>query len=459
MARRRTRRRLRRRARGTSSGKRPGLRQPTIKEALEIAKLFAGTSVGKEMVKYVNQKILNKTPSTAPPIRMKARRRGISYGGTVNVKADAERWTRTYYKQKVTNLQQKRINKRFRSDNASKVVYENDYPITETVPQQLNTCKWIWFCHNDLTFVRSAWSHFTPPAAEYTNLGNPVVAGNSLAPIANKEQAIYFNKIRSIYEIFNPTNYDMNVTIYDIVCKEDHVRPIQTDMTKALVSFEENMGTDVINNNSNPIALMYHGSQGVEDPNGGWQVGRDNTGESIYDIQFKPSTSYPFNLTWTIVGKKNIRLQPGASFNHKFTYKCKNLMQRGYYGYQYMEHLNAGQNQVHTNTNTPVKGFTCGSLFKVWGQISGSTESGLVGLDETPTQTIPKGVVNLSGRIMIKEFYKLEYYNCAPKYSYKMVNTTSTWRPEDEEELTIPTVIDMQPIQDELPDNDQGTAD
>lgn len=459
MARRRYRRRLRRRARGSTS-KKPGLKQLSISDAFNLAFAIADNPQAKQLVKYIGTKVgLKSTPKGKTPITKlsnKVVRRGITYGGTVNVKADSERWTKTYHKQKVTKQQQKKINKRFRNENASKVVYENDYPLTETIPQQMNTCKWIWFCHNGLNFVKSAWESFIMPQG-YTTLGSTNIPTNPLAPVANKEQAIYFNKISSKYEIFNPTNYDMNVVIYDIICKEDNIRPVQSNMGKPLVSIGENIGADVTTNMSNPISLMYHGMSSVDEPGGGVQVGAPSSGESIFDITFKPSSSYAFNLTWTIVGKKTVRLQPGASFNHKFTYKSKNLMNRGYYGYQYLQHLNHSSNSVFTSINTPVKAFTCGSLFKVWGQISGSTTNAIqaIGLEEVPIQSHPHGVVNLSGRIMIKEWYKLEYYNCEPKYSFKMKQTTSTWRPTDEEELCVPTTVQTEFVDD----MDQSTHD
>lgn len=461
MARRRYRRRLRKRARGSTS-KKPGLKQLSISDAFNLAFAIADNPQAKQLVKYIGTKVgIKSTPKGKTPVTRisnKVVRRGITYGGTVNVKADSERWTKTYYKQKVTKQQQRKINKRFKNDAASKIVYENDYPITETIPQQMNTCKWIWFSHNSLSFVKSAWDSFVMPQGMGL-LGSTQVAGNPLQPIANKEQAIYFNKISSKYEIFNPTNYDMNVVIYDVVCKEDHTRPQLTNMNKPLVSISENITSDVTGNYSNPIALMYQGLQGVQEPNSGYQVGRDSTGESIFDVTFKPTSSYPFNMTWTVVGKKTVRLQPGASFNHKFTYKCKNLMNRGYYGYQYAEKLNTNYNGtlVTNATNTPVKGFTCGSLFKVWGQISGSTTNAIqaVGLEEIPIQSHPGGVVNLSGRIMIKEWYKVEYYNCEPKYSFKVKQTTSTWRPTDEEELCVPTTVNTEFVDD----MDQTTHD
>ena len=362
MARRRTRRRLRRRGRGTNSGKRPGLRQPTIKEAMELARLFAGTSVGKELVKYVNNKFTGKSSTTpTKTITLKARRRGVTFGGTVNVKADSERTTTTFYKQKVTKQQQRKINKRFKNDSASKVNYENDYAITETIPQQTNSCKWVWFSHNNLAFISSCWMNFVPPAQTGTVFGQNTTSTNNLSVLANKEQAIYFSRIKSKYEIFNPTNYDMNVVIYDIVCKEDHIRPQFQDPSIPVVSIKSNPTTYATNNWSNPIALMEKGIRGVRNTAGYIEAGASGVGESIYDIQFKPSESYPFNLIWTIVGKKTVRLQPGASFNHKFIYRPKNLMNRGYYGFNYLEHLSSDGTQNIVGTETPVKGFTCGS--------------------------------------------------------------------------------------------------
>jgi len=77
-------------------------------------------------------------------------------------------------------------------------------------------------------------------------------------------------------------------------------------------------------------------------------------------------------------------------------------------------------------------------------------------MTDFPMQTNPTHVVNLSGRIMIKEFYKCNYYCCTPRMSYRLKELSSTFTPDDEEAFTIPTNVKIEPPDDEVPYSDSG---
>ncbi|ORX42375.1 hypothetical protein BCR36DRAFT_374526 [Piromyces finnis] len=88
-------------------------------------------------------------------------------------------------------------------------------------------------------------------------------------------------------------------------------------------------------------------------------------------------------------------------------------------------------------TQAGIPGFTCGSLFKFWGQVSGDTESSTI-TDGTVVQPSNK-VCTLSGRLMIKTFYEQKHYRIDPKTKYTLVKHYQRWTPTDEETLQVVT--------------------
>lgn len=456
MARRRTRRTRRLRKR-TNTKSKPG--SPSLKQTLINVASIATSPSGRKAIKTVVQGA-EKLAKGKTKVKYK-KNFPIVYGGVFNIKSDQERKTFTYYKQKVTKQQQRKINRRFKSNTTNKYTINCDYPLVDTVPQTTNTCKWFWQCHNTLDYLSRAFAYNPDDSG---NMGGTMQTVTGLSKALATEQAIYFNKFRRTFEIFNPTNYDMNVVIYDIVCKKNTFQ--KATSSKAIKGNPSDSLSYVL---GDPISLMYHGMNGVKGPYRGLggnqntvQVSPETYGDenSIFNISYKPTMSYWFNMHWTIVGKKVIRLQPGATCQHTYLYKAKNLMNRGYYAYNY-----ASEAEVNATTASPpeiaIENFTIGTLFKVWGQISGSTESQWPADHEagdglTPVQANAKAVVNLSGRIMIKEIQDDTFYQCNPKYSYKLMNTDSNWKPTDEEELNIPTNVTIKQADDETTNEDPG---
>ena len=446
-------RKLRKRTKGSKAGT-PALKQ-TLLGVAKAATSPEGRKAIKAVVNGTQKLIKNKT-------KVKYKKNfPITYGGVFNIKSDQERKTFTYYKQKVTKQQQRKINRRFKSNTTNPFEIHCDYPLVDTTPQSYNSCKWFWQCHNCLDFLSQSFA-FNPD--DQTELGYTMQSSTSPYKQLSTEQAIYFNVFKSTYEIFNPSNYDMNVVIYDIVCKKNTFQ--KSVSSKAIKGNPSDSLSYVL---GDPISLMYHGMDGVKGPYRGLG-GNQNTvqvvtgvagdAKSIFNIEYKPTSSYWFNMHWTVVGKKVIRLQPGATCQHTFTYKAKNLMNRGYYAYNY-----ASEAEVSTtNSNPPeiaIENFTCGTLFKVWGQISGDTNSQWPAdhTDDptlTPVQDNAKAVVNLSGRIMIKEFQHVKFYQCNPKYKYVQYNTNSNWKPNDEETLSIPTNVTIKYAEDDNPADDPG---
>lgn len=458
MARRRYKRtrRLRKRTNTKSKPGSPSLKQ-TLLNVASVATSPSGRKAIKTIVNGAEKLVKGKTK-----VRYK-KYYPITYGGVFNIKSDAERKTFTYYKQKVTKQQQRKINRRFKSNTTNPFDIKCDYPLVDTVPQTYNSVKWFWQCHNGLDFLSQAFAYNPNDSSD---IGNTMQTTTAVRKELSTEQAIYFNKFKSIYEIFNPSNYDMNVVIYDIVCKKN--THTSCGSSKAIKGNPSNSISYCL---GDPISLMYHGLDSVKGPYkdvGGnantVQVSTGNAGdaESIFNIEWKPTSSYWFNMHWTIVGKKTLRLQPGATCQHTFTYKAKNLMNRGYYAYNYASEAETNQ-AANAPSNIAIENFTCGTLFKVWGQISGNTASSwpVDHVDNptlTPEQDNPKAVVNLSGRIMIKEFANAKFYQCNPRYRYTMYNTQSDWKPTDEEDLSVPTNVQIKYADDDNPAEENGTS-
>lgn len=460
MARRRYRRLRKRSGRGKGKSRvGTSATQQTIKTALGI---LSDPTIRKTIQRAGSgaKKLLNKTKVNW----QRRRQMNVTYGGTYNIKADQERKTYTYYKQKVTKLQQKKINSRFRKDDSQKYVITNDYQFVDTIPQQTNMTKWLWVTHNGFEFLSKSFAISPEMSTGQTNDSLASIT-NSFSRKTNKDQAIYFNKFKSVYEIFNPCNYDMNVVIYDVVCKKDTLQDAST-----MYASDKSVNDAERYYKGDPISLMYHGTDAIKGPYPSGVGGSNTTVQvsdsisgSIYDVAFKPTESYAFNMHYTIVGKKRIRLQPGATMEHHFTYKAKNLMNRGYYAYQYSDFANSVAPNQPIN-NKAIENFTCGTLFKVWGQISGST------LTKANTDAMTSGempiiqdnhhaVVNLSGRFMIKENYKQEFYLCNPKITFTQHQTSALWAPTDEETLGIPTSIKIEEAQDDINTNNTMETD
>lgn len=361
----------------------------------------------------------------------------------VNVKNDTDKSTRTYYTQKVTKQQARKIRRRFRNGSSP---FQSNYTTTfvDTIPQQTNSVKWIWRTETDGSLLSRAWNNFILPSRE---LGEDTVIQTSANNFAvNQEQQIYFSKFKYKYEIYNPTNYDMHVVIYDIVCKAD------TDGYSQTISYNyQDNGIPELSSKTedNPIALMNKGTRPVLNAADYIEAGPGlSMGKyGIFDINMNPTYSYPFNIHFKIVGKKTITLQPGATMFHTFIHKPRCLMSRGYYMYKY-------QNEMRNDSRVAVENFTSGSLFKVWGQLAANTSTKVADpLDEDPIiiQDNSHGVTNLSGRIAIKCHFKGYWHCMAPKARFieNRIGILDDWFPEDEEALDVVNSEEIKHVDDE----------
>lgn len=331
----------------------------------------------------------------------------------INVANDKEGLSKSYHKQKVTRSQQRLINKRFKN-GYSPFVKNVTNVLQLTSKSGVNQCKWIWRAAGTLPELIDYFRAFP---AEMETPGSTSHATGSYY-LNSPEQSIYINQYKYIYDIMNPTNYDMDLIIYDIVYKQD---TLDYHCNNA---FWEASGTggssNVLSNTSsyananntyqNPIGLINSGLNrqiySVTYP-----LVSDSADLTFDSINVKPTDSYPFNIFCKIVKKHRYRLQPGSTMTHIFTYKPKALINRGYlYKYNVDTH-----DESVNNDHRGIKDITSGCLFKFYGQILNSGEDAEKGR-----------VLNAPGKLVIKERIETKWYSMVSKYTY-IWNTENLW--------------------------------
>nr|WPS96436.1 MAG: capsid protein [Cressdnaviricota sp.] len=375
----------------------------------------------------------------------------------LNVKADRDGKTSTKYTQKVTRQQQRKINKAMKSGYSPfKVMYDSTFQ--DTIPDQTNQAKYVWFSDNKLQDMNKAFKNW--PVGTVISGQDTVVDSQVGYYVKSQNQQIYFYKNTIRYEIQNPTNYDVNLVIYDLVCKQDTEKSVNYQWYSSPIEYNGTKTTDErlnISTMADPIVLMKKGLESVIESNTDYDttdpvIVSDPSAARIYDITYTPSQSYPFNIYWKIVGKKTIKLQPGATHIHIFKFKPKTLMNRGYFGYKYKEWL-------PDNIFAGIKDYTFGSLFKFWGQVAAEADSGIATVSNSAFFTQDHSrATSLSGRIAIKQYNVAKYYCIDDKYTYTF-HSSDSWKPGDEELLPLPTQTNIVHPEDDQMEDDSGEED
>ncbi|QCH00643.1 Cap [Gemycircularvirus sp.] len=378
----------------------------------------------------------------------------------LNVKADRDGRTRTKYTIKVTRQQQRKINKAMKT-GYSPFKVNSDTTFQDTIPDQTNQAKYVWFSDNKLRKINDAFKNW--PVGTVTAGWDTLVDSQVGYYVKSQNQQIYFYKNTMRYEIQNPTNYDITLVIYDIVCKQDTDKDCSDQWFSSTIEYNGSKSTaDRLDTSTqaDPITLMKKGVESVVQTNNAYNASdpvivSDPTQDKFYDINYTPSQSYPFNIYWKIVGKKTIKLQPGATHFHKFHFKPKALWNRGYFGYRYMDSDKA----LTGKEEMGIKDFTCGTLFKYWGQTAAEADSGTAIVSDSAFFTQDHThATSLSGRIAIKTYQTSTYYCIDDKYTYTF-SYHNSWTPADEETLPLPTATNISHPEDDQMADDSGEAD
>lgn len=364
----------------------------------------------------------------------------------LNVANENEVFTRTVYKPKHTKRTKKLIRKLFNT-GYSPFINRGNNGIQLTESTQFNKCKWIYRGTLSLTQVRSIFNKQIMPE---NVVGNDAPTTDTYYKSGNNYCCFY--QSNSIYEITNPTNYDMNLVIYDIVYKEDCPYNYCTDSyfedwngNTADSTTENSLGIDnavKAINSGDPISLIHRGltymlAYPTATANWNSYIVGEKGNMAVNNIKCYPTDSHLFNIYCRIVRKRQYRLQPGASMTHKFFFKPKKLMNRATFGLKYSRFFgNYGSAIGSVNTDIGIKGLTHGSLFKVWGQVVNS------GADDSRTE-----VAYAPGKITIKETFNNRIYFLDSRGEYINIQDDD-WTPGNDKQVEIANDITIKPIKE-----------
>ena len=401
----------------------------------------------------VSTKRKTKNSKNNDPTKWKFKRKKAKKYRQLNVKSDQDAYLKTYKKQKVSKKLQNKINRFFKLQNSPySKVWELAY--TDTVPGATDSCKYMWFTGSTMSEISEAWSHFSVPTSINTFLNDSWnTQTNSRFQVFGGEQMIYWAQSSMNYQIYNPANYDMTVVIYDIVCKQDTQGTVDSlSINNKTANNDYARLSEVAD--FNPINCIYQSTIGhsayypslsVETPANFPAQISDDTQLSPFNIQMAPTNSYKFNLYWKVIKKRVIKLQPGATFTHVFTYKPKYLMERAKWYYNYPDQFRNTQNDYQKLITSGLKNITCGTLFKYYGQISGSTKTN----SSNNEMDDRNKVVNLSGRLMIKCSFENKWYYGVGNTKFKLKGNIGYNNPGDEEKYLVVNDVSIKTAEDE----------
>lgn len=214
-------------------------------------------------------------------------------------------------------------------------------------------------------------------AASVTATGNQANQANNF---------VYLGKCTFSYELYNPTNYNMTVYIYDLICKRDTANQIIYSDAEQLHGGapEQNMYQgehSYLNNNGNQATWAVSDSVSVD-------------ANSHYNtVGMKPTDYHIFNTFWKVKGVKKIILPPTTGHHHTVVFNPKKKITVG------------GLLFPHQSWKATDKyglgGLTQATLFGFNGQIA--TEN-----DQTNDA---HAVGNLPGKLLISCVRKINVYN------------------------------------------------
>lgn len=215
-----------------------------------------------------------------------------------------------------TPRRQKFLRKLFRT-NPLKTMYVHRYGFAWMGASA--TSKTIWYSCTSLKFnnVNEYMKDRISPSPT-TVISTSSSSNNSTTVLGNMPDAyIYIGKCTYQYELFNPTNYNITVYMYDLICKRD----TPYDITYS----------DANNNySSSPESCMVKSDSVQYDENSsttlGWKIADPVVnGANTYwnSIGMKPTDYHYFNTFWKVKGLKKIVLAPGETHHHRLVYNPK----------------------------------------------------------------------------------------------------------------------------------------
>ena len=296
-----------------------------------------------------------------------------------------------------TPKDQRFLRKLFREGESSQVKYVQRFGFSFIGAERNNETIWYSITHNKLNNIHEFLGKKVNSAMQ--TVGDYAYALNQAEKAGNTpDQFIYLGKCTFSYEIYNPTNYNMTVYIYDLICKHDTPRPINYGSTQTL-------GTS-----NSPEVCMQQGFDTLQlpAPGGGWTVAdptkevengdaQVHTDPDWRTVGMKPTDSYYFNTMWKVKGLKKIVLPPCTTHHHIVVFNPKAKISLGNLLFRNANKLSSDKNGV--------AGITQSTLFGIEGQVA--TER-LQTSDNEKVGTLP-------GKIVIKCVRKCNVWNFAQK--------------------------------------------
>lgn len=322
------------------------------------------------------------------------------------VKANVAGTTYTTSRQIVrkTPREQRFLRKLFREGESNQVKYVQRFGFSFIGASENN--KAIWYSITHLKFNNIVDFFKDRPTDPTQNRGSNDLPNNQKLgllsdgyKLANMpSQFIYLGKCTFNYELYNPTNYNMTVYIYDLICKHDTPRPIkygntQTVTTSCSPECCMEQSTYALSNNA------PNGSFTIADPTNE-RPNQDNNVHTDPDwrmVGMKPTDYFYFNAMWKVKGVKKIILPPASCHHHVVIFNPKKKVTSGTLFYR-------NQNKLTTD-QIGLGGITQSTLFGIEGQVA--TDA---------MQTTDNNVVGtLPPKLVIKCIRKCNVWNFAMK--------------------------------------------
>lgn len=298
-----------------------------------------------------------------------------------------------------TPKSQKLIRKIFREGEANHVKYVQRFGFSFIGASSNNLAIWYSITHLKFNNIYDMLIHRVNSTTQA--VGGTAWSLNQPNEVGNEPtNFIYLGKCTFNYELYNPTNYNMTVYIYDLVCKHD--TPFQ---------IQYGSGQTLTNSSSPEVCMQQSANALVNQTNpGGWTVadptdevahaaGDPQTTPEWRTVGMKPTDYYYFNATWKVKGMKKIILPPASAHHHVVVFNPKQKISLGSFMYRYRRH--------EIGDKHGVAGLTQSTLFGIEGQVA--TEA-----DQTADN---EKVGTLPGKLVVKCIRKMNVYNFLTKTS------------------------------------------
>lgn len=292
-----------------------------------------------------------------------------------------------------TPQQQKFMRKLFREGEANHVKYVQRFGFSFVGAANNNEAIWYSITHLKFNNIYDMLAHRVMGYLQETGTVDP--QSESTVSVANQPtNFIYLGKCTFNYELYNPTNYNMTVYIYDLICKNDTPRPI---------AYGSNQTTS---NSCSPEICMQASTSYLQrvGQNNGWfvsdptlevanQVDAPQTNPTWRTVGMKPTDYFYFNSLYKVKGMKKIILPPASAHHHVVIFNPKQKITLGTFMFR---------NQTKTTTDKHgVAGLTQSTLFGIEGQVA----------TEADQEADNEKVGTLPAKLVIKCVRKMNVYN------------------------------------------------